>query len=60
MAQTTDSPIKKAADTLKKIGTDGINYTYEFDWFSVAMMGIAGVACVVIVTMTKWYLNRKT
>lgn len=61
MATTiTDNPLKKAADSLKQIGTDGVNYTYQFDWFSVAMMGLVGVSCVVLVTCIQWFLNRKT
>jgi hypothetical protein len=59
MATTSsDSTFKKASDSVKKLANPTI--IYQFDWFSVGMMGLVGVACVVLVTCTQWFLNRKT
>ena len=57
---TTDDKLKQTADGIKKLANDGISYTYQFDWFSVTMMGLVGIATVVIVTLIYWFLNRKT
>ena len=60
MAATTDSKLKKTADNIKQMSEKGISYTYDFDWFSVGIMGLIGVSIVVIRTALLWYLNRKT
>lgn len=60
MAATTDSKLKQTADNIKQMSEKGISYTYDFDWFSVGMMGLIGVSIVVIRTSLLWYLNRKT
>lgn len=55
---TSDDKLKKTADSLQKIANDGIGYTYQFDWFSIIMMGMVGITVVVITTVINWYLNR--
>ncbi len=57
---TSNDKLKQTADEIKKLANEGISYTYQFDWFSVTMMGLVGIVTVVIVTLIYWFLNRKT